>query len=358
MTGFYELKDKTCCPPGGFVFKQRDGNVFSIPYFSGAIEACRSQYKLNEDDASQQVLKETYLNIPQPAREYFIVKNTEALVIQNPTFRYVDRQYLLEAPFCYNPSLVTKDGDDWLIYRRQLHNSDSTICRMNFRTHENATIEIPAIYEKEQFEDPRCLWHNGNIHICFSSWRKTWNYKPLMRLVSLNDDWTFKEEIPLDFGGNGKGVIQKNWQYFSHEEKLHFVYWYDPFQVVEGHSIYEGKSLKWSYGDVRGGTPPVLVDGVYYTFFHSRTDGGRAKYYMGCMSFEGKTPFKPISMTKKPLLTATNKEPSLHWAPLVTFPCGSLFKDGRWCVSLGINDVNCALVDYQHDELIKLMEAI
>jgi predicted GH43/DUF377 family glycosyl hydrolase len=139
---------------------------------------------------------------------------------------------------------------------------------------------------------------------------------------------------------------------------LYFVYQYAPFQVVDDETVFSGKSLTWEYGQIRGGTPPVKVGDRYYTFFHSRLDHGRSKYFMGAMAFEAKPPFYPVAMTKKPLLAATNKEPSLSWAPLVVFPCGALFRNQTWTVSLGVNDLNCALVDYAHDVLLALMSPV
>lgn len=357
MSATYEIKDKHTCPPGGYVFRQKTGFMFEAPYAVTAMEQCRNHHGLSESEAWQKVLHETYHNIPPAAREYFIVKNTESLACQNPTFRYVDGSKLLPAPYRYNPGLITIKDTDWLVYRRQSIEGDSTICRMSFKTGENHIIAIPSIYENEQFEDPRVLLHDGAIHICFSSWRKSWNYKPIMRLVRLDDKWKFKEEVKLDFGGNGQGIIQKNWQFFSHEKELHFVYWYQPFQVVKGKEVFthEKPAMAWPYGELRGGTPPVRIDDLYFTFFHSRIESGRAKYFMGAMAFEAKAPFKPVKMTPSPLLAATNKEPGLSWAPTTVFPCGSIYKEGRWCVSLGVNDLNCGLVDYQHDDLLKAM---
>lgn len=358
MSAIYELKDRSVCPPGGFVFTRKDGSKHEGPYSVDVVSQCKTHHGLKEDDAWQRVLHETYSNIIPSSREYFITKNTEALICQNSTFRYISPDSLLPAPYCYNPSLITADGDDWLIYRRQLANSDSTVCRMNFATGENATIELPEKYNGEQFEDPRVFWHDNAIHLCICSWRKSWAYKPMLRLFRLDKDWKVEAEIPLTFGGNSKGVTQKNWQFFSHGNQIHFVYHYAPFQVVTGDKVYPSQNLHWKFGEIRGGTPPVLVDDRYYTFFHSRTDVGRARYYMGCLSFEAKAPFRPIAMTMEPLLTATNKEPSLSWAPLVVFPCGSLYKEGQWCVSLGVNDLSCGLVDYVHSDLLSLMKPV
>lgn len=355
-TPVYELKDKSVCPPGGFVFQRKDGSKYEGTYAPDAVHECGRHHGIHETEAWQKVLHETYSNMLPEAREYFITKSTQSLLSQNPTFRYIDKKLLLPCPWAYNPSLITVDGDDWLVYRRQVENSDSTVCRMNFRTRENHTIELhPLLYHNEQFEDPRVWWHDGAIHLLVCSWRKNWNYKPILRAFRLNSKWEIEKEFPLTYGGNGKGVTQKNWVFFSHEGEQHFVYQYAPFQVVKDDKLFSGKSLTWKYGEIRGGTPPVRVGDHYYTFFHSRLDHGRSKYYAGCLAFEARAPFHPVAMTREPLLVATNREPNLSWAPLVVFPCGALYRNETWTVSLGINDTNCGLVDWTMAELKALM---
>lgn len=354
----FELKDRTCCPPGSFIFFHQNRKQEST-HFAGATEMCARHLGINKEAAEQEVLEKTYFNMAPGVRDYFITKLVGSLIDQNPTFRYVPREKLLPAPFLYNPGMIAADGHNWLVYRRQKTNSDSTICRYNFQTEENFPVDIPELFPNEQFEDPRAFYFRGQTHICFSSWRKNWAYKPSLRAVRLVGDWKFDSEIELPFGGNGEGAVQKNWQFFDYGKKLHFVYWYDPFQVVrECSTVFTGPSLRWGHGEIRGGTPPVLVGDSYFTFFHSRTDSGRARYHMGCLQFSAKEPFTPQAMTMQPLLSGTNKEPSLSWAPLTVFPCGALYRKGKWCVSLGVNDLNCGLVDFNHEELLALMAPI
>jgi predicted GH43/DUF377 family glycosyl hydrolase len=355
----FELKDRVSCPPGGFVYTKRDGQKSTMmPYLSGAVELARAEHKLSQDDAVQMVLGTTYLNMPLHAREHFISKSTEGLIYQNRSFRYVDSNALSDGAYKYNAGLIEHDGADHLVYRLQQLNGDSTIHRFNFTTHANEEIKIPAIYPQEQFEDPRVFMHDGAIHLIFSSWRKDWKYVPILRLIKLTEDWKFGEEIPLTFGGNGKGKIQKNWQGFSHDGAIHFLYWYDPWQVICGDRVYTGKPLRWDYGEIRGGTPPVKVGDFYYSFTHSRLDVGRARYHIGAVKFEAEAPFRPVAMTMLPLMTSTNKEPNLHWAPTTVFPCGCIFRDGKFIVSMGVNDLACGLADWTFEELSALLRPV
>ena len=177
-------------------------------------------------------------------------------------------------------------------------------------------------------------------------------------MFRLDEKWEISEEVQLTYGGNGKGTTQKNWVFFSHEGEHYFVYQYAPFQVVSGETLYSHKNLEWQFGQIRGGTPPVRVGDLYFTFFHSRLDHGRSKYYMGALAFEAKAPFHPLWLTEVPLLTSTNREPNPAWTPLTVFPCGALFRNDTWTVSLGVNDMNCGLVDYGYGELLKLMSPV
>src|ERR1700744_849935 len=262
---FYELKNGSETPPGFFVFKRRDGLKSEMPYIEASVEDCAREHGVDKEEARQRVLEETYLNMPLHSREYFISRNTEALELQNPTFRYVDNHLLLPAPYRYNASLISVDGEDWLVYRRQMENSDSTVCRYSFKSGKNHVVNLPYLVPTEQFEDPRVFWHDGEIHLCICSWRKTWAYRPMMRLFRLNEEWEVEKEIELDFGGNAKGVTQKNWQFFEHEKELFFLYRSNPFEVVhlKSRKVHATKGIYWNHGEIRGGTPPVQVGNLF-----------------------------------------------------------------------------------------------
>jgi hypothetical protein len=76
---------------------------------------------------------------------------------------------------------------------------------------------------------------------------------------------------------------EKNWTLFAHEGAWHAAYSVAPFRVLrlaaDGPAAVEGvevarhpwraESYARRFGEPRGGTPPVRVGGLYYTFFHS-----------------------------------------------------------------------------------------
>ena len=59
MAQIYELKDRTCCPPGGFIFKRKDGSRYEGTYGPDTVRECSVHHGLPESDAWQKVLHET-----------------------------------------------------------------------------------------------------------------------------------------------------------------------------------------------------------------------------------------------------------------------------------------------------------
>ncbi len=70
---------------------------------------------------------------------------------------------------------------------------------------------------------------------------------------------------------------QKNWVGFDWHGQLLIDYYPHPHEVLwpnmatgECYSLYKTSTkIEWPWGELRGGTPPLLVDGEYLTFFHS-----------------------------------------------------------------------------------------
>jgi predicted GH43/DUF377 family glycosyl hydrolase len=120
------------------------------------------------------------------------------------------------------------------------------------------------------------------------------------------------------------------------------------------------KSLNWDYGIIRGGTPPVMTDNgdEYLTFFHSRLpdEKHRWRYYMGAYAFESQPPFRITRITTEPLLAGSSADVWSKDKPLVVFPCGSRLKDGKWLVTMGVNDLASAWIEIPHADLEPLLK--
>jgi predicted GH43/DUF377 family glycosyl hydrolase len=281
----------------------------------------------------------------------------------------------------FNPGLVEIGGERWLITRRRRFarhpgKNDLTMWRLRG---DHPLLEIPIrfpqIWADEHWEDPRgMVTSEGGLFVSYSNF-KTWNSQVHQALARVNGRFQATEIFHPVYGKNGRSLPantghEKNWLWFEADGELYFVYSTEPHVVVrtKGGEMVMGESetsgVEWGYGHARGGAPPVLVDGLMWSFFHSSIDlrkdpPPRRRYYMGAYAFEPWEPFRVTYVTRKPLLVGSEADPRELSAPLVVFPCGALIDlKGTWTVSLGVNDCASAYLKVPHEDLLKLVSRI
>lgn len=168
------------------------------------------------------------------------------------------------------------------------------------------------------------------------------------------------------------GVVQqKNWVPFFHDGKLLSIYDHAPFTIIthdgsEAALHHAGPNLRWRYGAIRGGAPPVKRDGLWYSFFHSSTehrakDGRPVKvYYVGCYSFDDN--FEIKAMTPEPIMAGHPDCYSDPWAfnchLSAVFPCGVLSDDAGWLLSYGYLDAHVRFARIRHDDILSRMQPV
>jgi len=217
-------------------------------------------------------------------------------------------------------------------------------------------LDIPG---EGSFEDARVFLHGDRHWIAFTE--GFYERKPFLsvqQIAVLGPDWQPAEKITINYGGNGGGKrSEKNWVFFSHDGRLHFIYSIVPHIVVELGSDFKPVNewrtdvpLNWPWGEkLRGGTPPIRVGDFYLTFFHSHAEHREKnrRYAMGAYMFEAKPPFK-ITAISPVLLRASEEDKTLPnpsvlgWNPLVVFPVGAWQErdcgDAEFTVTCGVND--------------------
>lgn len=224
-----------------------------------------------------------------------------------------------------------------------------------------------------ELEDCRLIAHGGNTYAAYTEGHyRGPAFVSRQALALLHPDFTFKRSVPLQFGGNLKpttdaGSSEKNWQFFSHEGRMHFTYSLSPHVVVmlgprgEVTGRHEtAPPIHWPHGSMSGGTPPIRVGDRYVSFFHSYTrhPSRNRRYTMSAYCFEAKAPFGILGITR-PLLTGSANDPTIpnprhaYWNPLVIFPTGAHFDEASrtWSVLAGVNDSGDALITLRHDQL-------
>ena len=235
-------------------------------------------------------------------------------------------------------------------------------------------VQLREQFTGEHFEDPRALAVGNQIWLSVSSflWRKSYTHQVFF---ILDQNLTCQLRVDPVYGKNFMQAQvneghEKNWLFFPHEGKPHFIYSSEPHTVLEcdsrlevkvKHETWE-KNMLWKHGHVRGGTPPIRVGDNYWSFFHSSMPWTleKRRYHMGAYSFEAKPPFRITSMTTLPMLSGSHKDPWYPTLPLVVFPGGALHDEasGNWTIVLGVNDLDCAKIVIPHRDVVELCRPV
>lgn len=289
----------------------------------------------------------------------------------------------------FNPTWVA-NGDGYLaVVRRAKHlNSpkyDNSLVGFtvgaDMKINGQKEIKVPPRFRGEHFEDPRLTVAGSNLWLSCCSFIFNPRLYGGMGLGSFAHQVLFMVNRQLDIMGmfdpvygknfSDPGVNEgheKNWVWFPHNGEPHMIYWALPHQVVHFseqlavknvHKTFAPYGLDWVYGEPRGGTPPVLVNGEYWTFFHSSTPWTakpvKNRYHMGVYAFESRPPFRITRFSPIPLLSGSKEDPWFQGCPLVIFPGGAIFnaKTETWEIIMGINDCACGWIKIPHSEILK-----
>lgn len=285
----------------------------------------------------------------------------------------------------FNSGLVDRPDGRWLVTRRCYKKVNSLIAFLldGNKPVRGFPVRMEQRFTNEHFEDPRVIYHNGKTYVsaCNFILNKTGWSGAHQIICEVNNDWTSVKRYDPEYGGNGFDSWsitrhEKNWIWFFDVNCPHLVYSASPHRIARFNMDFEHiknddwlaseyteewNSTIWRYGDIRGGTPPVLVGSEYYTFFHSSTlwRSPKRQYHMGCYSFSKDNPngvsFAMKSITLEPLLSGSISDRWKPGCPIVCFPCGSIFKDGIWTITGGCNDLDTFWCDIPHDILVNQM---
>ena len=191
-------------------------------------------------------------------------------------------------------------------------------------------------YNKLQ-DDPRMMiLHDNSVLITYASVYEQANRFSIFRLVlnhSTGNAVICCHKQLTFLGPTGSGSIsQKNWIPFEYRNKLLFIQHINPLIVVEIPNWEEQShndpfsnqtieviplhkldaiTVPWPYGDLRGGTPALLLEhhGIYLSFFHSKDYAQRpyrqSTYFFGAITFCRKPPFNIVGISPQPIVNSS-----------------------------------------------------
>ena len=117
-------------------------------------------------------------------------------------------------------------------------------------------------------------------------------------------------------------------------------------------------ALRWAWGEIRGGTTPLLYQGKLLSFFHSCLDNfpppNSRCYFVGAVLRKAEPPFQMLAISKRPILRGSEiggDKSRFHWKAQVCFSLGAIDLEGGWAVSLGCNDSLALICKIQPKDL-------
>jgi predicted GH43/DUF377 family glycosyl hydrolase len=301
---------------------------------------------------------------------------------------------LAKGDYHFNGSIFKADGELWMAYRvnKGFTNASIHINRIDDKYHpigKSIHLDIPNITKNGTplYEDPRMFWYRGKLFCAFTFLRLERNAQN-QGLVELGRNFQVERLWFFDYQNNHNAAIregstwlhpngyivkdqpttvyEKNWQFFSYSGRLFFVYKINNHLVAEANlntgkvdAEYDSKvRVSWKWGEPRGGTPPVLVDGKYWSFFHSHEVVGKRGtkvYHAGVYVFDGQPPFRPRLISSAPLLSGDKRAKKVLWKHVAVFPCGAILNGDEWLVSYGFNDHSLKIARASHESLKKTL---
>ena len=293
---------------------------------------------------------------------------------------------------CFNPSLLA-DGEGWLFAYRVVGADQIrriALCRLDpaLQIVRGSSLPLsdflgppPGRDYPEQvrhwFADPRLYRQGGRVFLYWNSgWHPPWNHQFLQELdPTTRMPVGAARELILD---GERQTVEKNWTLFG-DDLRQAVYTPQPHSVLQAEEqetpdlrLRPVHVLDWDndgftpgYGTLRGGAPPQLLGGHYYSFCHSIFPTSLGYCYAASVyRFAATPPFRPTDAPARPLRLdlpdGTNLQcPSLNPATLaVIYPCGAAWRDGAWLISYGSNDAECGIAVLPAEEVEAAMKPL
>ncbi len=249
-------------------------------------------------------------------------------------------------------------------------------------THMRSTFQVGCVWLDEEFnpisrpqilkikdtdssfnqnQDPRLIVIQGKLHILYCNFTKIDDFVTRRMFVAQmqQDGDTFFVENPLCLNSSFGSLTrwQKNWTPFNYQDSLLLAYSQNPHIILKP-SYEDGYcqtvsstqcNIHWPWGVLRGGTPAILDEGKYISFFHSsqemetvHSDGKKMSHYvMGAYRFSSEPPFAVTDISPLPIVEKNfyNAPAYPTWKPLrVVFPMGIIAEKEYIWITYGRQD--------------------
>lgn len=176
------------------------------------------------------------------------------------------------------------------------------------------------------------------------------------------------------YEGETRELREKAWVPFDYDNNLLLAYSLQPHKIfyprLDGSGICDTVSciqgsIQWDLGELRGGTPALLENDQYLSFFHSSRkmatahSGGNEilHYFMGAYTFSKEPPFTITSMSQDPII-GKNFYNGIDYPPYYkpircVFPCGYISDENFIWIAYGRDDHECWIVKLDKPGLLQ-----
>jgi predicted GH43/DUF377 family glycosyl hydrolase len=277
-------------------------------------------------------------------------------------------------PYAFNPSII-RWGEGFLMSFRiipDLKNPYTSRLGLIWLDSQFNPISEPQLLETRnrtsvspsRAEDGRLIFVGERLYLIYSdnieAQISRGGFRMYIAEVREKNGRLFIEEPEslLHFEGETREKREKNWVPFDYQGNLMLAYSILPHRIF--HPLLERQCcetfavteapIRWRWGEVRGGTPGLLVDGEYLAFFHSckkistvHSEGNPVlHYFMGAYTFKPYPPFSITRISREPIVGKKFYKGPIYrpyWGSVrVVFPAGFVFDENYVWIAYGRQD--------------------
>ncbi|CRX39549.1 hypothetical protein [Estrella lausannensis] len=298
-------------------------------------------------------------------------------------------------PHAFNPSIIRWKGKILLSFRYlpDLKNKFLSCIGLMFVDENFESAGDPYILPLKlssgsfpsRAEDGRLLYVGEKLMLVYSDCKDVKVSRGGFRvyiteLLHNGSQFEIGPEICLnEYPQNDPSRREKNWVPFDYNGELMLSYSITPHTVFHNNCragrcdfiSTSNKAVDWSWGELRGGTPGLLLDdNRYLSFFHSWIDmpsvHSQAKvsshYFMGAYTYAADPPFDLLECSPEPIVGTGfyhGESYTPYWKPVVAiFPCGFLMDSNFVWVVYGRQDHEMWVVKLDKKPLLDSLKTV
>jgi predicted GH43/DUF377 family glycosyl hydrolase len=332
-------------------------------------------------------------NPPPPKVDQFSLNTlADFEAIGNKIVKKTQMLWFHNYPDSYNPSLIKIEQGFLMTFRfhpdfyNQPWLSDIVIVRLDENLDPISEPQVLSTRQRgsrtpSQSEDARLFSYRGRIFLIFNDtidelWFSSACRRDMFIAELFDENGEFRLSNPLKLRYENEynyRICQKNWIPFEWDKTLLLTYTLSPHAVLYPnlkngdcyHCHESGAKIEWEFGELRGGTPPLLVDGEYLAFFHSARPlatlasygGFLWHYFAGAYTFSAEPPFELRKISPIPLI-ADGFYTQSNQPKRVIFPGGFTISGDTIYLAYGKDDCEIWIATIDKKELLNFLEPV